>query len=248
MNKCSLFSALLIFAVFTACKDEDLPVMGDHSVLEVDISELSGLCLNRDASALLTCGDDGDVKTVSFDGKATPLWSFDSDMEGITIDPASGNLYIAIEGRQEVHMLAAPDYDAQVLLFPVSEAVEGNYRNNGIEAVEYYRDDILFVGSQQDANIWQYRLDGTMLSKISLSAFASEIAGLCYEPEADLLWVSDSRQAKLFMCTTDGTLIASYDIPFIENAESVCVDRKRGCIWVGSDEDNSKIYRIDFRF
>lgn len=110
MKKCSLFSALLIFAAFTACKDEDFPVMGDHSVLEVDISELSGLCLNSD------------VKTVSFDGKTAPLWSFDPDMEGITIDPASGNLYIAIEGRQEVHMLAA--------------------------------------------NIWQYRLDGTMTSKI----------------------------------------------------------------------------------
>ena len=135
MKKCSLFSALLIFAAFTACKDEDLPVMGNHSVLEVDISELSGLCLNRD------------VKTVSFDGKTAPLWSFDSDMEGITIDPASGNLYIAIEGRQEVHMLAASDYDAQVLLFPVSEAVEGNYRNNGID-LEDLQDRFQIINSQ----------------------------------------------------------------------------------------------------
>ena len=87
-----------------------------------------------------------------------------------------------------------------------------------------------------------------MISKISLSSFASEIAGLCYDPEADLLWVTDSEMFKIFLCTTDGELIATYDIPFIENAESICVDRARGCVWVGSDEDSSKIYKIDFKF
>lgn len=129
-----LFSALAVLAAFTACENNDIPEMGDHSVLEVGISELSGLSFNQNASALPACGDDGDVKSVSFDGKTTPLWSF------------------------------------------------------------------------------------------------------------------DSVQSKIFMCSTDGTLIASYDVPFIENAESICVDRQGGCIWVGSDEDTSKIYRIEFRF
>lgn len=248
MKRTLVFIAAAIL-FFAACKEKNtLPVMGDHSVCEVNIEELSGLCLNQDGSALLSCGDDGNVKTVSFTGEVTDLWSYDSDMEGVTLDPTTGDIYLAIEGKQEVHRLAAPGYDAESLAFAVREAVEDDYKNNGLEAVEYYKDGILFVGSQQDANLWQYTIDGKMQSKVSLSSFSSEIAGMCYEPESDLLWVTDSRNAKIFLCNPDGTLLASYDIPFIENAESICVDRKNGCVWVGSDEDSSKLYKISFTF
>lgn len=248
MKKSIIFiAAAALF--FISCKDRNtLPVMGDHSVCDVNIEELSGLCLNQDGSALLSCGDDGNVKVVSFTGEVTDLWSYDIDMEGVTLDPSTGDIYLAIEGKQEIHRLAAPAYDAQTVTFAVQEAVEDDYKNNGLEAVEYYKDGILFVGSQQDANLWQYTLDGKMLSKVSLSSFASEIAGMCYDPEADLLWVTDSRNAKIFLCKTDGTMLATYDIPFIENAESICVDRKGSCVWVGSDEDSSKLYRIAFTF
>ena len=62
-----LVSVLAVSLVSAACnEDRRLPVMGDHSVCEVNIEELSGLCLNQDGSALLACGDDGNVKVVSF--------------------------------------------------------------------------------------------------------------------------------------------------------------------------------------
>ena len=60
--------------------------------------------------------------------------------------------------------------------------------------------------------------------------------------------VADSNESKLFVCTPDGTLVATYDLPEIENAESVCVDRKNDCVWVGSDEDSPKLYRLEFQF
>lgn len=224
------------------------PVMGNHTVCEVALDELSGLCFNQDRTALLACGDKGVIKTLSFDGDAIDLWSFSCDMEGITINPTTGDIYLAIEGKQEVHVLEAPDYSVQDVAFAVMDAVDEDYGNKGLEAVEYFKDGILFVGSQKDANLWQYRKDGTRLSKISLSSYASEIAGLCYEPEMDLLWVIDSKAAKIFVSMTDGSLLTSYDIPFIENAESICVDRERSCVWVGSDEDATKLYRIFFTF
>ena len=133
-------------------------------------------------------------------------------------------------------------------MFPVQEAIDSNYRNGGLEAVEYYKDDILFVGSQENAYLWQYRFDGTMISKISLQDFTTEVAGLHYDAEADWLWVVDSNQQKIFICQVDGTLVTSYDVPFIENAESICVDRSRSCVWVGSDEDSPKLYRFEFKF
>ena len=156
----------------------------------------------------------------------------------------------SLNEKERMHLVwnRALAHQAYKTLFYVQEAVDGNYRNGGLEGISYYKDDIIFVGSQVDANLWQYKLDGTMLSKVSLSDFATEVAGLCYDPENEWIWVADSNESKLFVCTPDGTLVATYDLPEIENAESVCVDRKNDCVWVGSDEDSPKLYRLEFQF
>lgn len=224
------------------------PVMGASVVYDVDLEEISGLCMNADRTALIACGDQGVVKEVSFTGQVRDILAYPKDMEGITLDPSTGNLYLAIEGRQEIGRLAAPAYDTYEPMFKVQEAVDRGFGNGGLEGVEFYKDDVLFVGSQTDALLWKYKMDGTMLSKVSLSDFATEIAGLCYDPESDLLWVTDSNQAKIFLCTTDGELLATYAVPYIENLESICVDRERGCVWVASDEDSPKLYRLAFDF
>ena len=147
-----------------------------------------------------------------------------------------------------MYRLDAPDYTEYSSVIYVQEAIDGNYRNGGLEGISYYKDDLLFIGSQREANLWIYRFDGTMVSKVSLSAFADEIAGLCYDPVADWLWVVDSNFVKLYICTVDGQLLASYDLGDVENAESVCVDRENGCVWIGSDEDSPKLYRYSFTF
>lgn len=241
---------LTVFLAFISSAQGNIrmPVMGASEVYEVDVEEISGLCLDADKSALISCGDQGLVKRISFEGETSEILVYPADMEGLTLHPTTGDLYLAIEGRQEVARLAAPAYDTYETVFKVQEAIDGNYRNGGLEAVEYFKDDMLFVGSQNEANLWQYKVDGTLVSKISLSDFATEIAGLCYEPEADLLWVTDSNQAKIFLCTTEGVLLETYDVPFIENLESICVDRERGCVWVASDEDSPKLYKLTFDF
>lgn len=245
----SRFFTILAVLLFSSCvEDRQIPVLQDYVVHEVDIKELSGLDFNMDRSSLVACGDKGVVAGISFDGIVTELYSHRSDMEGVTVDPNTGDLYLAVERLQEIHKLAAPRYTEETLCFAVQEALSSMYANDGLEAVEYYKDDILFVGSQFGANLWQYRTDGTLVSMISLSSFASEIAGLYYDDENGLLWVTDSEIGKIFLCTPEGELKASYDISFIKNAESICVDRKGNCVWVGSDEEPSKLYRFEVRF
>lgn len=249
MKKRLLFIMVSLVA-YAACGPQasKMPVMGSRAVMDVDVEELSGLCLTLDKKALLSCGDQGVVKQISFDGQVTDIWSHDADMEDITVDPNTGDMYLAIEGSQKVYRLDAPDYTEHYSVIYVQEAIDGNYRNGGLEGISYYKDDLLFIGSQQEANLWIYKFDGTMVSKVSLSGFADEIAGLCYDPVADWLWVVDSNSVKLYICTVDGQLLASYDLGDVENAESVCVDRENGCVWIGSDEDSPKLYRYSFTF
>ena len=229
-----------------------IPEMGTYRVFDVNVEELSGLCLDRDSTALWTVGDEGDLCKISFEGKVTRVMSLDMDTEGITIDPATGDLYLAVEGDQMVCRVAAPDYRRVDTLFYVTEAVKRDFDNSGLEGIAFYRDSMLFVGSQEDALLWTYKLDGTAVSRISLldeTSMIEEIAGLCYDAPKKWLWVTDSDACKFFIFSAvNFDLLASYDIPYIENAESICVDRNHGCVWIGSDEDSPKLYRFSFTF
>lgn len=229
---------------------EGMPVMlGTHTKYDVDVEELSGLCFTLDSTALWACGDQGVLKQISLtDFSAKQIWSRDADMEDVTIDPATGNLYLALEYSQKVYRLTPPKYNNHETIFYVQEAIDKGYENSGLEGIAYYKDDMLFVGSQWGANLWIYKFDGTKVSKVSLSKFADEIAGLCYDPVGDWLWVVDSNYVKAYICTVDGKLLATYNLGSVSNAESICVDRKNSCVWIGSDEGSSKLYKYDFKF
>ena len=121
--------------------------------------------------------------------------------------------------------------------------------NSGVEGITWHKGD-LYVGAQSGATLWCYTLDGTKKWKKQLGSIApgvEEVGDLYYDSETDLLWVADSEAHKLFVFDGDVTkLKAIYDVSFIGNAESVCVDHQRNCVWVGDDGTSSKIYKITF--
>ncbi|MCQ2185023.1 MAG: glycosyl hydrolase family 18 protein, partial [Bacteroidales bacterium] len=91
---------------------ENLPVMGSYTKYKLDnVTELSGLCLSADASFLWGVGDQGNIYKISFSGVATPHWYHDADMEGVTMNPDTKDLYISIEGSQKLYLVSAPDYN-----------------------------------------------------------------------------------------------------------------------------------------
>ena len=230
---------------------EGMPVMGSYKKMTVpDAIELSGLCLSADKSFLWGVGDGGTLYQIGFDGTVTTVWTHSADMEGITLHPTTGDLYIAVEGEQKVYKVPVPDYSKYSTIFYVQEAVDGSYGNSGLEGITYYKNDMLYVGSQYGATLWTYKLDGTKVGKKLLTTLApgiEEVGGLFYDPETDWLWVTDSEAKMLFVFEGDvSKLLAIYDISFISNAESVCVDHAHSCVWVGSDDSTSKLFKIDF--
>jgi uncharacterized protein YjiK len=233
-------------------KNQKLPVMGSYQVIGVKVEELSGLCMNKDSTAFWAVGDEGDLCKVSFSGAVTRVLSLDLDSEGITINPETGDLYIAVEGDQMVCRVAAPDYQKIDTLLYIKEALERDFDNNGLEGIAFYQDSLLFVGSQEDALLWTCKLNGTIVSRISLRTEApqiEEVAGLYYDAPKKWLWVTDSDACKVFVFSTENfDLVTTYDLPSIENAESICLDRSRNCLWIGSDEDSPKLYRFSVTF
>jgi len=234
-------------------EETTMPNVSAHKRYDVDVEELSGLCLTADGESLWAVGDQGQLAQVTIKDDVVSVKNikdFDDDLEGVTRNPATGDLYICVEGSQKVAKLAAPDFTKRENLFSVKKAVEDGYGNSGLEGITWYRDNSIYVGAQEDANLWRYNLKGEVLEYISLKTVVSgirEIGGLCYDEVNDWLWVTDSESHSLFVFTGDAKkYLGKYKVSYIGNNESVCVDHAHSCVWVGDDDDDQPhIYRLD---
>ena len=228
------------------------------------VVELSGLCLSKDKDFLWGVGDNGNLYKIYFDGTYDNHWYHDADLEGITIDPATGDLYLGVEPSR-VYKMKGPDYQEKETLFQVEEA--RRMGNSGIEGITWYK-GTLYLGAQTKSTLWKYSLDGNKLedtrSLRDVAPTLSEIADLYYDAEGDYLWVMDSNEKSkevpnlkpytLYLFDGAGTqLLATYDLGAFANwnPESVCVDRAHGCIWVADDcgdENPSILHKVSFTF
>ena len=246
---------------------KDLPVMGGHVTYKLQsgskmVEELSGLCLSIGEDFLWGVHDKGTLYKIHFDGTFEQQWYHEADMEGITMDPSNGDLYIGLESSSKsAYKLPAPGYNSYSSLFAV-EGVE-SMGNSGIEGITWHKGNLYF-GSQTGARLFEYSLGGAQLSKKSLrdvTPTISEVGDLCYDPVRDCLWVLDSNSNKdrpeylpytLYLFNGDATkLLATYPIGDFANwnPEAVCVDHARSCVWIGEDCDSgnpSLLHKISF--
>ncbi|MBP5483185.1 MAG: SdiA-regulated domain-containing protein [Bacteroidales bacterium] len=246
-----------------------LPEMGKHTkyVLQQGseiLPELSGLCLSKDKDFLWGIHDKGTLYKIYFNGTFEQHWYREADFEGITMDPATGDLYIGLESSSKsVYRVPAPNYNSKDDNFNiVVEGVE-SMGNSGVEGIAWHNGNLYF-GTQTGARLFEYKLDGTQLWKKSLrdvTSTISEVGDLCYDAERDRLWVLDSNSNKdnpqylgftLYMFTGDASeLLATYYLGDFANwnPEAVCVDHKNNCIWIGDDCDSgnpSWLHKVEF--
>ncbi|MBQ6197860.1 MAG: hypothetical protein IJK44_01320 [Bacteroidales bacterium] len=251
-------------------KPKELPVMGKYTKYVLGksggdmVQELSGLCLSKDGDFLWGVHDKGTLYRINFDGTFVKQWYREADFEGLTMDPATGDLYIGLESSSKsVYRVPAPGYNGKDDNFTIKvEGVE-DMGNSGCEGIAWHKGNLYF-GTQTGARLFEYKLDGTRLWKKSLrdvTSTISEVGDLCYDPVSDYLWVLDSNSNKdkpqylpftLYLFTGDGSkLLATYSLANFANwnPEAVCVDHKNNCIWIGDDCDSgnpSWLHKVEF--
>ena len=238
----------------------DAPVMGKVTTYKLDgVEELSGMCLSKDKDFMWGIGDQGKLYKINFNGTYEFVRELGGDLEGLTMDPATGNMYVAMEGDQRVAILKAPDYTKLSKLFDVTEAAD--YGNSGLEGIAWYKGE-LYVGAQTGANIWRFSLTGTKLdgkrTLRNVTSTISEVGDMCYDPVSDRLWVVDSNSNKdkpqylpfqLYVFNGEATkLIGHYPLSGFttNNPEVVCVDRDHNCVWIADDSSKSVLHKVEF--
>jgi len=233
-------------------KGDDFPVFGEWTSQRVDIAEFSGLCLNADGTALFGVCDKGYLYSLGFDGTLKLLYDAhleaDYDFEAVTIDPATGNLYIGVERSQKILKLCAP-YGSVSEEWTVDTGAK-DPSGKGIEGLEWIGDGVVMVGNQ--ANPTQL-VEYSLTEKKNIATYTVEgavyISDLCYENGN--LWVSDTKSGTVFLCRKDGSVLKTWPVSDkITKPEGICVDRAKSCIWFANDDgdklDNFFKLAVDF--
>ena len=204
-----------------------------------DVKEPSGIVYHPDRGTLFIVGDGGDIYELDLKGTVLRTKHVrNADFEGITVNPASGLLYIVIEGEDRI-MELQPDSLKVVREFPVERFYKGRMvlqpGGNGLEAIAFVPDASLpgggnlYVANQSrdtsgtnDSSAvlaLQLPLAGqtTNIPIARITAYypmtITDISDLSYNAAAGMLYMLSDKNNLLCELSLTGTVLASCPLP-----------------------------------
>lgn len=225
----------------------------------IGFNEPSGCVWHAGRGTLFVVGDEGDLCELAADG--TPVRQAhirDGDFEGVTYDPATGLVYIAVEG-EEMILEIEPDTFEVIREFAIPREFEGQMLlkpgGQGIEALEFVPDPEHPEGGTFYAANQGFALQpaedpsvivevaaplrsgsGAKLDASIVRVFPTgviDMAALHYDAARNrLFFVSDTMNA-MFEMTRDGHIVRGWAMPGA-NQEGIALDSE-GHIYIGQD-------------
>ncbi|MCQ2181137.1 MAG: SdiA-regulated domain-containing protein [Bacteroidales bacterium] len=210
------------------------------ATFKTEVKELSSLCFTSSEDGFYAVGDEGDVFELGLDGKTvSKLYSkVNHDWEGVD---CNGNvIYLMEETESALYKLQG----GKLTKVADIDVPGGGVSGKGPEGLMCAK-DLAYIGNQMSpTRIVKYSLTKSeSLGWFDISFVSKYISDLCFDPVDNTMWIVDSKGPAFYHCTLDGKLIATYNIPFVEQAEALAVDHNGGIAWVGCDK-TSNIYKI----
>lgn len=239
---CTLVGCALLSV---ACVEDDISPnaprpAGRYDVFQTEVPGLSGLCLNAAGDGLVAVSDKGGVYELDFDGTTRRVLCDSShDFEAVTSD-GSGAYYIAEEGENAIYRLSG----GRLELVAEVDVPGGGVANKGLEGICWCGESLLVANQAQPTLILRYSLlSGGIEEQIPID-FATFLSDICYDSARNALWILDSKQKRISVCTPKGVVQRTYAIDFVTKAEAMALDRSRGVVWLGCDE-SGRLYRVE---
>ena len=184
---------------------------------------------------LFIVGDEGDLGEVSLDGFLLRQQRLlNVSFEGITTDPVTGLLYVAIEGEDEILSIDPASFG--VVDRYALEQHWGNRKvftknKHGLEGITLVQDPVsgnssLWITNQvlshdnpEDVSgVFQYTLSDTAASplltlKSVIESETLDLAGIFYHPPNNRLYVVSDKEDLMLEMDLSGKVFASYELP-----------------------------------
>ncbi|MGB4958975.1 MAG: SdiA-regulated domain-containing protein [Saprospiraceae bacterium] len=213
-----------------------------YQVFQTSISGLSGLCFSKNANIFLAVSDKFGIFELNKEGVVVRKLPYPdgNDFEGITINPNTGDVYLADERLLLVYQLSKDEQSVQAV---TQVSIPNAVSNKGIEGLSYGRDTLYIVNQESPTLLIKYDLKTNIeVSRVKVE-FASYLSDIFYDDFDKTLWICDSDKKKIFHCDLSGKVMGTQNIDYVSKAEAIVVDRVTGHAWVGCDE-TGKLYKI----
>lgn len=219
------------------------------------ITEPSGICFYPGRGTLFVVSDEGWVYEITKEGRPIASARVPGDLEDITLDPATGRLYIVVEG-DDVILEFDPDRREVLRRFPVNRAFGGKAEflerkrsmyDNGLEALAFVPDarhpegGTFYAGNQWDpACIVELFVplrsapgDGEARILRVLPLRLDDPAAIRYDAQTRLFDIVNDADNILAEVTLEGRLVRAY--AFLgDNQEGLAKDDE-GYLYIAQD-------------
>ena len=259
---------IFVFVVMTSCLQNfteptirfpylwlDEPGFGGD-IDKQGIIEPSGICYHPLRKTLFVVSDEGEIAEITTEGDPVFNQKIPGDLEGVTVDPQTGLLYIIQEG-EDVILEFDPEKKEVTRKFPINREFEGNPEfiekqtdsfDNGIEDIVFIQDinhpegGTFYVSNQLDPSCIielyvplktsQKPLSDAKIIRV-LPFKMADPAAMYYDPKTRLLNVVSDFDNILVELTLDGKLVNQY--AFLgDNQEGLARDDK-GFLYIAQD-------------
>lgn len=221
-----------------------------------EVNEPSGICWHAQRKTLFVVGDEGDIYEMATDGTLIKQKRIrPADFEGVTYDPATGLLYVAIEEEESVlevdpetfetlREFALPrNFGGRTLLRAGGEGIEGiafvpdsSHPEGG---VFYVANQAFTLTDEQDISaLFQVELPlRTRRGEPKIIGYFEpgviDLSALDYDPTTGRILVASDSPNLLLECSPDHHLVSVWAFPG-DNQEGVTVDSD-GFIYIAQD-------------
>jgi myo-inositol-hexaphosphate 3-phosphohydrolase len=253
------FQSLLFISLLAMLAETTVlpfPCQWIGNIDQVNFNEPSGIVFHPWRETLFIVGDEGDICEIQRDGTLVKQKRICyADFEGITCDPSTGLLYIAIEGEEKIIEVDPEDF--RVLReFAINRTFQGamvlKAGGQGIEAITFVPDSnhpeggTFYVTNQgldlenkeDPSAIFEIEAplrSGSAGAKIIryFSLGVLDLSGLYYDEINDHLCAISDAMNTFLEITRDGKIVRSYAFPGY-NQEGIAVDRE-GFLYIAQD-------------
>ncbi len=235
----------------------------DGNIDRIGIEGPSGIVFHPGRNTLFIVGDKGLIAEIAKDG--TPVFSqpLPGDLEGITVDPATGLLYIVVEG-DDVILEFDPERRTVLRRFPINRAFGGcpeflekqrDRYDDGIESIAWIANPshpeggTFYIGNQWDPPViievevpLRSRAAGPAEARIVrvLPTKIADPADMYYDARTRRLNVVCDADNILLEITLSGRIVAQYAFPG-DSQEGLARDDE-GYLYLA--QDNGGIFKL----
>jgi hypothetical protein len=269
--------ALILIVIFSLCclKDSErekpsirfpylwLDVQGYGGDIDKHkIPEPSGLCFHKKRNSIFVVSDEGWLYEMDTDGFSHGEWRIPGDLEAVTVNPATGLVYIIVEG-DDIILEFDPESERISRRFPICREFQGDRNflkksegyDNGVESITFVAQEshpeggTFYIGNQWDPSFIAELLvplnsGGPVSAEAKiirvLPFHIDDPSAMCYDCSTGLLNVVSDADNILVELTLDGILVAEYAF-LADNQEGITWDSEKN-LYIA--QDNGGIIKV----